>query len=104
MMVIPEHIRLQLGLRIVSHEEAEYATGHVEKVPIASPIEVHFANRRTVTDGMVLGNEVLWGAIVMEAMDVIIHPMDQKLIVNPANPTMPKMLVKGVRGGDTGHS
>ena len=94
MMVIPETVRLQLGTEIVAHEIAEYANGDSEKVPVAGPIEVRFANRRTVVDAMVLGNEVLLGSIPMEAMDVIVHPRTQELIVNPENPTMPKMVVK----------
>jgi hypothetical protein len=97
MMVIPEHVRLQLGLHIIKEEEAEYASGEMAKVPIAGPIEICFANRRAVGDAMVIGNEVLLGSLDMEAMDVIIHPKNQKLVVNPANPTFPKRIVKGVR-------
>ncbi len=94
MMVIPEHVRLQLGLETVEYGEAEYANGKIESVPIAGPIVIKFANRRTVADAMVLGNQVLLGSIPMEAMDVVIHPRSQTLMVNPENPTMPKMIVK----------
>lgn len=94
MMVVPEHVRLQLGLSILGHREAEYANGEIETVPVAGPLEVRFANRRTVLDAMVIGNQVLLGAIPMKAMDVLIHPRTQELVVNPENPTMPKMIVK----------
>lgn len=94
MMVIPEHVRLQLGLETVEHGEAEYANGKIESVPIVGPMVIKFANRRTVADAMVLGNQVLLGSIPMEAMDVIIHPRTQMLVVNPENPTMPRMIVK----------
>jgi hypothetical protein len=94
MMVIPEEVRLQLGLEIISYGVAKYANGNVEKVPVTGPIEIRFQNRRTVADAMVIGDEVLLGAIPMEAMDVLIHPLDRKLIVNPESPTMPKMIVK----------
>lgn len=89
MMVIPEKVRLQLGLDIISYEFAELVNGQQEKVPIAEPIEVHFENRKATVDVLVVGQEVLLGAIPMEAMDVLIHPILQKLIVNPEHPTTP---------------
>jgi hypothetical protein len=94
MMVIPESVRLLLGVGIIGQEVAEYANGHLEKVPVVGPIEIRFANRMTITTALVLGNDVRLGAIPMEAMDVLVNPRTQKLVVNPENPTMPKMLVK----------
>lgn len=94
MMVLPEKVRVQLGLEIITHDVAEYANGEIEEVPIVGPVRIKFANRITVADAMVIGNQVLLGAIPMEAMDVIINPRSQKLEVNPENPTMPKMIVK----------
>ncbi len=94
MMVVPEHVRLQLGLETVEYSEAEYASGAMESVPVVGPIVIKFANRRTVADAMVLGNQVLLGSIPMGAMDVVIHPRTQTLMVDPENPTMPKMIVK----------
>ena len=94
MLVIPEAVRLQLGVEILSHEVAEYATGSLEEVPVAGPVEIRFANRRTVADAVVIGSEVLLGAIPMEAMDVVIHPRTRQLTVNPAHPTMPRVIIK----------
>ena len=94
MLVIPEAVRLQLGIEILSREVAEYANGRLEEVPVAGPIELRFANRRTVADAVVIGSEVLLGAIPMEAMDVVIHPRTRQLTANPANPTMPKVIIK----------
>lgn len=89
MMVIPDKVRLQLGLDIVGSELAEFANGQQEEVGIAEPIEVRFENRKATVDVLIAGNEVLLGAIPMEAMDVLIHPKLQKLIVNPEHPTTP---------------
>lgn len=89
MMVIPEKVRLQLGLDIIGHEFAEFANGQQEKVGIAEPLEVRFENRKATVDVLVTGQEVLLGAIPMEAMDVLIHPKLQKLVVNPEHPTTP---------------
>ena len=96
MMVVPEAVRLQLGLAIVAHKVAEYANGQIEEVPICGPLDIHFSNRETTVRAMVTGNEVLLGAIPMEDMDVLIDPRSQQLIVNPDHPTMPQMIVKRV--------
>jgi hypothetical protein len=37
---------------------------------------------------MIMGDEVLLGAIPMEDMDVIIHPATRELIVNPESPNI----------------
>jgi clan AA aspartic protease len=89
MLVIPEKVRLQLGLEIIGYELSELANGQQEKVAVAEPVEVHFENRKATVDVLVIGNEVLLGAIPMEAMDVLIHPKLQKLTVNPEHPNIP---------------
>ena len=89
MLVIPEKVRLQLGLEIIGYELSELANGQQEKVAIAEPVEVHFENRKATVDVLVIGNEVLLGAIPMEAMDVLVHPKLQKLTVNPEHPNIP---------------
>jgi len=68
MMIIPDAVRLQLGLEIVGQELAEFANGKQEYVPIGEPIEVRFGNRKATVDVLIAGNEVLLGAIPMEAI------------------------------------
>ena len=58
------------------------------------PIEVSFANRRCFTGAMVLGNEVLLGAIPMEDMDLVLRPQLQSIAVNPESPNIPVSLAK----------
>lgn len=94
MLVIPEHVKLQLGLEVIDHREIELADGQNKVCDIAGPIEIRFANRMAAINAFVLGNEVLLGAIPMEELDVVINQRDQKLVVNPENPTMPKMKIK----------
>jgi hypothetical protein len=43
---------------------------------------------------MVLGNEVLLGAIPMEDMDLVLRPQLQSLDVNPESPNIPLSLAK----------
>jgi len=94
MMVIPEHIRLQLGLDKVAEREALTADGSVHRVPIVGPVNVRFENRLATCNAMVMGHDtVLLGAIPLEEMDVVVEPRTRTLRVNPDNPTMPKMVV-----------
>jgi len=95
MLVIPEHVRLQLDLPEVDRREAVTADGKVHVVPVVGPVNVHFQNRIATCNAMVMGrDEVLLGAIPLEELDVVVDQRNQKLIVNPESPTMPKMVVK----------
>ena len=97
MMVIPEHVKIQLGLEQTDQREVELADGKTHLCDVVGPIEIRFANRKAVSNAFVMGNEVLLGAIPMEELDVIINTREQKLVVNPENPTMPKMKIKQLR-------
>jgi hypothetical protein len=61
------------------------------------PVEVRFKNRVCFTGAVVLGQEVLLGAIPMEDMDIIIIPKTRMVDVNPANPNYASASVKGAR-------
>ncbi len=50
---------------------------------------------------MVLGDEVLLGAIPMEDMDLVVHPATRTLAVNPASPNFPLSVAKAARPGPT---
>jgi hypothetical protein len=53
-------------------------------------VEVRFRNRRCFTGAMVLGHEVLLGAIpVEEDMDLVLRPQLQSVDVNPESPNLP---------------
>jgi clan AA aspartic protease len=93
-LVISEHLKLQLGLDVIEQREIELADGKTSICDVVGPVEIHFANRRSITSAFVLGNEVLLGAVPMEDLDVVIDTRNQKLMVNPENPTMPKMKIK----------
>ena len=46
---------------------------------------------------MVLGNEVLLGAIPMEDLDLVVVPGTRRVIPNPANPNIAASIAKGLR-------
>lgn len=87
-LCMPEHLAIQLQLAELERREVVLADGRRRSVPYVGPVEVRFGNRRCFTGAMVLGTEVLLGAIPMEDMDLVLRPQLQRLEVNPANPNM----------------
>jgi clan AA aspartic protease len=92
-LCIPEHVCIQLQLEELEKREVTLADGRKQVVPYVGPIQLNFENRTCFTGALVLGNIVLLGAIPMEDMDVLVHPLKQKLIVNPESPNMAAGLV-----------
>ena len=93
-LCIPEHIAIQLQLRELEQREVILADGRRRTVPYMGPVEVRFRNRRCFTCAMVLGNEVLLGAIPMEDMDLVLQPQLQSIDVNPESPNIAVSLAK----------
>lgn len=96
MLCINENIQEQLGLPVVEQRKAQLANGEIVECDVVSPVEIKFKNRRSVCSAMVLpgDSEPLLGAIPLEDMDVLIHPLRQELIVNPEHPYFAQMKLK----------
>src|SRR5579871_4430365 len=93
-LCIPEHIATQLKLKEFEKREVTIADGRRKLCSYVGPIHVKYANRQCLTGAMVIGEEVLLGAIPIEDMDLIIHPAQLKLMPNPENPNIPGAIVK----------
>ena len=95
-LCVTEEIALQLGFDFeeVSQQVVTLADGHQRVVPKIAPVEIAFANRTYVTEAVVLGNEPLLGVIPLEAMDLVVDPRQQTLVVNPQHPNYPVALAK----------
>jgi clan AA aspartic protease len=85
-LIIPEHIRLQLALEESSKKEITLADGSKKMVPYVGPIETRFKNRVAFVGAVVMGDEVLLGAIPMEDMDLVVLPQQRRVDINPLNP------------------
>lgn len=96
MLCINESIQAQLQFTIVEKRKAKTAEGRIVEYDIVSHVELKFKNRRTICNAMILpGNsEPLLGAIPLDDMDVLIHPLRQELIVNPEHLYFAQMKLK----------
>ena len=96
MLCINESIQEQLQLPVVEKRKAETADGTIVELDVVTNVELKFKNRRTLCNAMVLqgDSEVLLGAIPLEDMDVLVHPLKQELIVNPEHPYFAQMKLK----------
>ena len=95
-LCINETIQSQLDLPFLEKRKGQLADGSIKEYDLVGPIVLKFKNRQTVCNALVLqgDNEPLLGAIPLEDMDVLIHPLKQELIVNPEHPYYAQMKIK----------
>lgn len=93
-LCIPEHIQVQLQLEEIDNKEVTLADGSKKLVPYVGPIELRFKNRVGFVGALVMGDQVLLGAIPMEDMDLIIIPKTRTLDVNPNSPNFASSIAK----------
>jgi clan AA aspartic protease len=96
-LCIPEHVSFQLRLQQVEEREVTTADGSKRLCPYVGPIEVRFGERTCFTGALVLGDEVLLGAVPMEDMDLVVSPSMRTVTVNPNSPNIPSSTVKQLR-------
>lgn len=97
-LCIPDHVRQELGLNTLEQRNIITADGKTHKADYVGMLKVQFANRTSWIGAMVLGNEVLLGAIPMEDMDLVIHPTSRSVAVNPESPNIPTSIAMGLPG------
>jgi clan AA aspartic protease len=97
---IPGHIAAQLQLNESSKKEVTTADGRRQLCPYVGPIHIRFQNRECYVGAVVLGDEVLLGAVPMEDMDLVVIPSERRVAVNPLNPNFAAGAVKGFKVSD----
>lgn len=93
-LCIPEHIRIQLQLDEIDRKEVTLADGSRKLFPYVGPIEIRFKNSIGFAGVLVMGDQVLLGAIPMEDMDLIIIPKTRTADVNPHSPNIDTSVAK----------
>jgi len=93
-LCIPDHIRIQLKLDEIDKKEATLADGGKKLVSYVGPILIRFKNRVGFAGALVMGDQVLLGAIPMEDMDLVILPKERVLDINPYSPNIATSIAK----------
>jgi clan AA aspartic protease len=81
-MVINEEVRQKLGLTIIETARSSLANGQSDIYDVTEGIEIQWKNRKTVLPAVVVPNakDILLGALPLEAMDLMVDPVHQKLV------------------------
>jgi len=81
-LVITEELRQKLGLEIKEERTAHIANGQQVNCQITDSVEVHWKDRETAVPAMVIpgAKKILFGALPMEAMDLIVNPVTQEVV------------------------
>jgi len=101
MLCIPAALAQQLQLTQESEREVSVADGRSIRVPYVGPVKVRCQGRLCFVGALVLGDDVLLGAVPMEDMDLTINPSRQRLEPDPRSPDIPHALVKALNAQTT---
>ena len=93
-LCIAEHIRIQLQLDESDRRKVTLADGSHKLIPYVGPIEIRFKSRIGFAGALVMGDQVLLGAIPMEDMDLSIIPKTRTVDVNPNSPNVGTSVAK----------
>jgi clan AA aspartic protease len=99
-LCIPERVRQQLKLEVLERKVVTLADGSRRRIPYAGPIELRFKNRVGFAGALVMGDQVLVGAIPMEDMDLVVMPRSRTLDVNPDSPNIATTIAKSLTSPD----
>ena len=98
LLCIPKHVATQLQLPELHFRAVTTADGANHTCPYVGPVEISFKNRTCYTGAIVLGDDVVPGAVPMEDLDVVINPSAGTIEVNPESPNMQMAPVKLATG------
>ena len=93
-LCVPDHVAGQLRLAVLEQREVTIAGGKKRQCDYVGPVHVRFGNRSCFVGALVLGDSVLLGAIPMEDMDLVMHPLGRRVTINPKSPDIPSAIVK----------
>jgi len=96
MLALPQEMVERLGLRIRGQVIATYADERKEERPRAGIVTVRVGDRDTDVDCVVgpPNSEPLLGQIVLEAMDLLVDCVQQRLVPRSESPFLPLLKMK----------
>ena len=95
---IPQHVCDRLQLEQLGEREVMMADGSSTIVPYVGPLEVRFKNRAGFVGALVMGDQVVVGAIAMEDLDLVVTPKTYELDINPSSPNLARSIGAKARG------
>ena len=87
MLCIPSQLAARLELEAADERPAVLADGRRVMAPYVGPIQVNFGDRMCFVGAIVMGDEVLLGAVPMEDMDLVVSSLTREVTTNPGPPT-----------------
>ena len=96
-LCIPQHVCERLQLEALNDKEVMFADGSTKIVAYVGPLEIRFKNRAGFVGAVVMGDQVLIGAIPMEDLDLIVIPRTRELDVNPRSPDIGRTIATTAR-------
>jgi clan AA aspartic protease len=92
-LIINKEVQEQLQLPVIAKRSVKLADETIKEVDLVGPVELRFEDRVTILTALVLPEteEVLLGAIPLEALDVIIDPLRERLLTSPPETTNKKI-------------
>jgi clan AA aspartic protease len=81
-LVINEDIRQKLGLKIEETSKSTLADGKTNTYDVTEGVKIRWKDRGTVLPALVVpdAQDVLLGALPLEAMDLIVDPVRKRLV------------------------
>jgi clan AA aspartic protease len=81
LLVINEDIRQKLGLKIEETSKSTLADGKTDTYNVTEGVKIRWKDRGTVLPALVVpdAQDVLLGALPLEAMDMIVDPVHKRL-------------------------
>lgn len=91
MLVLPQDLVDRLGLQKIREARVRYANREMRPKSIYGIVALEIQGRVGNFDVLaeVTGSQPLVGQIVLEALDLVIHPATRTLTPNPESPDMP---------------
>lgn len=95
-LCIPQRVCDRLQLERLTDKQVTLADGSTRLVPYVGPIEIRFKNRVGFGGALVMGDQVLLGAMPMQDMDLVVIPSTREIDVNPRSPHIGTSIAKAL--------
>ncbi|MFQ5824155.1 MAG: clan AA aspartic protease [bacterium] len=96
MLVVPQEVVERLGLRVSRKVIVTYADARKDERDVTGGVIIKIGERHSNVECIVgpPNSEVLIGQVVLEVLDLIVDPKDQKLTPRPESPFLPLLNLK----------